>query len=159
VSILGLDPSTKSTGWGLLTNEGELIAFGYLAPVNCPTNQKKLANIYDGVRTLIELYHPTEVVCENQFLGKRVETIKTLSQLRGVIMLACEQENIEIIYYWPASIKKAVTGKGNASKAEMIKAICERFKLDDINDDTADALGVAYTHSTSPGRVGPSKKK
>jgi len=144
--VLGIDPSTACTGWGIINDDGELVAHGYIKTKRSMSNQEKITCMYDGIKQVLEQYNLTEVACENQYLGPRKETIKTLSQVRGVIMLACQQHGIEIKYYWPSTIKLKAAGKGNATKEEVISVISDRFNLMDINDNVADAIAIAYCH-------------
>lgn len=145
--IIGFDPSTKGTGWAVLNESGELIDYGALRPPkSCKTVQEKLLYLYNEIYLKIEKWKPNEAISEDQFGGNNIKTLKTLSQLRGVIMLACEQHSIEMQYYWPTTVKLANTGSGKGKKADMIRAICQRYGLEGIDDDTADAIGVAYTH-------------
>lgn len=152
--ILGLDPSTKGTGWGIITDDGTLCAYGAIRPPSyCDTNQKKLLYIHNEIVEIINTYEPDEIASENQFKGKNAKTYKVLSQLMGSIMLASAKADIEIVYYWPTTIKVVTQGSGKASKKEMVNAICTRFNIEGIDDDTADAIGVAYTHFIKRGAI------
>lgn len=146
--ILGLDPSTKGTGWAVMSDEGKLIASGAIRPPKaCKTVQSKLQYVYYEINKILDEYKPTDIVSEDQYLGKNANTLKTLSQLRGVIMLACEEHNLNLVFYWPNTIKLVTTGSGKANKEAMVKTVCEMFDLSDLtDDDTADAIGAAYTH-------------
>lgn len=143
LKILGIDASTKDTGWSIL--EGEvLVAYGSIMPKKGELSEK-LLYLYEELRKVIKKHNPDIVACEDQYLGKNVNTIKTLSQLKGVISLLCQQNKLFIKYYYPSTIKKAVTNNSNASKQEIINTINDMYNTDIQNDNIADAIAIAYT--------------
>lgn len=162
MGILGIDPSTVATGWFYVYDDGD-IAYGVLSPPSsCKTNQEKFLYIYNEFNNLISALKPTDVACENQYKGPRIETLKTLSQLRGVLMLACEQAGITMHYYWPSTVKLQCTGNGKATKQQMVDTVCEMYNITNITGDMADAAAVALAHhnaTCAPRHVGVKKNK
>ena len=156
--IMGFDPSTECTGWAVLDGE-EIVACGAISPPKNLKNAYKYKYVYDAVKTLLNMYNPEIVICEDQFLGLRKATLKVLSQLRGVIMLACAQDGIKEISYYPSTIKLAAAGKGNANKAEVIAAVNTKFNVEIKNDNIADAVAIAYTHHIKTSQLTNQTKK
>lgn len=158
--IMAFDPSTTCTGWAVMNKDREIIACGAITPPSKLKNGQKYEYIYDAMKTLINMYNPEAIACEDQFLGLRKATLKVLSQLRGVIMLLCTQNNLEMYYYWPSTIKLVMSGKGNATKDEMIEAVNRKFDVEIKNDNIADAIAIAHTHyEKTPELTNQPKKK
>lgn len=140
--ILGIDPSTVSTGWAVI--DGHVIACGAIQP-RTKILSKKYLRIYDNICQIIKQYQPDVICCEDQFVYKNVKTLKVLSRLVGVIILSGIQNDIDIIFYSPTNVKRAFTGSAKASKQTMID---KAQTLTDIklNSDMADAIAVAYAY-------------
>jgi len=141
--ILGIDASTHDTGWGVLDDDN-LIGYGSIVPPDTDLPEK-LLYVYDELKRVIVEYNPDIVACEDQYLGKNTNTVKTLSQLKGVINLLCQQHGLFIKYYYPTTIKKAATGDGKADKKMIIDAINKRYSTDIQNDNITDAIAIAFT--------------
>ena len=152
MAIFGVDPSLASSGIAWMEN-GELCGIHKITTPAKDPLPKRLKTIYDEFCELLDLYKPAVVVMEDQFSGKNAKTYAKLSQVRGVMVLAVEQKGIHLKVFTPTQIKRTVTGKGNASKEDMILAIKSLYPdfdeyLKSINgkiDDVADAIGIAHT--------------
>lgn len=150
--VLGIDPGIGTMGYGLIREDeaGKLstIAYGVIStPPNTPV-PGRLQSIYRSVRDLYAQYHPTTAAIEKLLFGKNVTTAMNVGQARGVTILALADSGLLITEYTPASIKEAVAGYGNASKAQMQDMVRLLLGLNEIPrpDDAADALAVAITH-------------
>lgn len=153
--VLGVDPGTATTGYGLVRvlENGELQAVTY-GVITTPKNtnpEERLLSIYSEIVELISLHSPDTAAVEKLFFSRNVTTALAVGQARGVILLALAQQKIYLSEYTPMEIKQAIAGYGGADKSQvqlMVKAILD---LDDIPrpDDAADALAVAICHSTS----------
>lgn len=150
--VLGIDPGTATTGYGLVRQRQggtlEQLAHGViLTPANMPMPER-LAKLYTELQELILLHRPAEAAVEKLFFQKNVKTALSVGQARGVVLLALAQSGLSIGEYTPNEIKQAVTGYGSAGKSqvqEMVKMLLglpERPKP----DDAADALAVAICH-------------
>ena len=163
--ILGLDLSSVNSGYcimGLRPSEGgdlisqynallgscqiELISYGNIIPNKKFNHAAKLQFIYEYVKGLIERFHIEVVVIEDQHLRMNVDTLKLLSKIGGVAMLAAQQAGCQIYLYPAPTIKKTFTGSGKAKKEEMIATVSEKFNVENIDDNVADSIGVAYTY-------------
>lgn len=149
--VLGIDPGTATTGYGLVRElpDGELkaVAYGVIkTPAHTPMPDR-LCQIYNAVTALIAQHRPDAAAIETMYFGKNVTTAITVAQARGVILLALAEARLPIREYKPAEIKQAIAGYGDADKVQMQEMIRQLLDLDEIPkpDDAADGLGVAIT--------------
>jgi len=152
VIVLGIDPGTASTGYGVVQGE----PFGSLSLVECGVIRthardplpSRLREIYDDVIALIERHRPDAMSIEDVFYAKNVRTTVVLGHARGVILLAAEQAGIAIHEYPPAEIKKAVVGSGGASKEQVQFMVMRllRLKTAPQPSDAADGTAAALAH-------------
>ncbi len=150
--ILGLDPGTATTGYGIVdVVEGELrmVAYGVIAtPAGDPAEQR-LQSIYAQLNDLLARHRPQRAAVEQLFFGKNITTAIAVGQARGVLLLALAQAAIPVSEYSPPKVKEAVTGYGKAEKAQMQLMVRHLLDLAETPqpDDAADALAVAITHA------------
>lgn len=149
--VLGIDPGTATTGYGLVREheDGTLqaVAYGVIRTLPRTPMADRLRQLYDEVTALIAEHHPDAAAIETLYFGKNVTTAITVAQGRGVILLALAEANLPIREYKPAEIKQAIAGYGNADKNQVQEMIRQLLDLDEIPrpDDAADGLGVAIT--------------
>lgn len=154
IRILGLDPGTAVTGWGVIDyagNSSRLVAHGTIVTSARQPGHERLSDIYQGVRDVIDHYQPREAAIEELFGGVNLKTALAVGQARGVIVLACAQRSIIAADYTPLRIKQAVVGYGRAGKVQvqqMVKALLGLSKVPKP-DHAADALAVAICHAHS----------
>ena len=154
--ILGIDPGTGITGWGiiekqetqLLANKIKVIAYGVIrtsAGLDMPI---RLKDLYDELSDLIEKFSPTEVAIEDLFFFKNQKTVIKVGQARGVAIIAAVNKDLPVFDYTPLQVKQAVTSYGRASKSQIQKMVKVILNLQEIPkpDDAADALAVAICH-------------
>lgn len=149
--VLGLDPGTATTGYGVIdVHEGQmtLVTYGVITTRARRPMPERLAKLYDGLRALLAEQAPDTVGVEEVFFGRNVTTGITVSQARGVILLALAQAGLSIGEYSPPKVKSTIAGYGNADKAQMQLMVRHQLGLDETPrpDDAADALAVAITH-------------
>ena len=149
--ILGLDPGTASTGYGIIDSiDGRLsvVDFGVIKTPAKTDPSKRLQTIYNELNKLIEQYRPDTAGIEELFFGRNITTAISVGQARGVLLLALANANIPIGEYSPPKIKDAVAGYGNADKAQMQLMVRNLLDLEETPrpDDAADGLAVAITH-------------
>jgi crossover junction endodeoxyribonuclease RuvC len=149
--VLGIDPGTATTGYGLVRElpDGELraVAYGVIkTPAHTPMPDR-LHQIHTEITALIAQHRPDAAAVETMYFGKNVTTAITVAQARGVILLALAEAGLTIREYKPAEIKQAIAGYGDADKVQMQEMIRQLLDLDEIPrpDDAADGLGVAIT--------------
>ena len=149
--ILGLDPGTATTGYGIIdVIDGEATAVTY-GVITTPSKDKmpsRLQTIYQELNQLIIDYQPDAAAVEEVFFGRNVTTAITVGQARGVLLLALANAGLPISEYSPPKIKDAVTGYGKADKAQVQMMIRNLLDLEETPrpDDAADGLAVALTH-------------
>lgn len=153
--VLGIDPGTAATGYGVVAGE----PFGSLSLIECGVIRTtardplpvRLREIYDDVCELITRHHPDALSIEDVFYARNVRTTVVLGHARGVILLAAEQAHIEIHEYPPAEIKKAVVGTGAATKEQVQFMVTRLLRLKSVPQpaDAADGAAAALAHIMS----------
>lgn len=153
--ILGIDPGSRITGFGLVKKSGnrnvhvENGSF-YLKDETAYTD--RLVTLHNEITKIISTFKPDAVVVENIFYHKNPKSIQKLGEVRGVILLTAALLNITIAEYTPLEIKKAVTGYGNATKEQMQYMVRMLLNLPDLAEENAsDALGIALCHANTQG--------
>jgi len=154
--IMGLDPGTASTGYGVIEVAGNRlrsVAYGVIeTPAGLPL-EARLEDIFTQVRALLEQHRPSATAVESLFFNANVRTAFAVGQARGVTLLACSMVGCEVFEYTPQQIKQAVVGYGKASKdqiMEMVKVLLA-LRQPPRPDHAADALGVAICHANTCG--------
>ncbi len=150
--VLGIDPGTATTGFGLVrqTKDGRLQAVGHgaiLTPADLPMPER-LTQLYDQLQEIILLHRPDSSAVEKLFFQRNVKTALSVGQGRGVVLLALAQAGVPVGEYTPNEIKQAVTGYGSAGKRQMQEMVRMLLELEEPPkpDDAADALAVAICH-------------
>lgn len=149
--ILGIDPGTALTGWGVVEGDGQaltMVACGVVTtPAGMPLPQR-LQIIYRELTEVIEQWQPEGSAIEELFFGKNAKTALTVGHGRGAALLALANAGLPITEYKPLEVKQAITGHGGADKGQMQQMVRLLLNLTDIPrpDDAADALAVAICH-------------
>ena len=149
--ILGIDPGTAITGWGVVEGDGQtltMVACGVVTtPAGMPLPQR-LQIIYRELTEVIAQWQPEGSAIEELFFGKNVTTALTVGHGRGAALLALANAELPISEYKPLEVKQAITGHGGADKSQMQQMVRLLLNLTDIPrpDDAADALAVAICH-------------
>lgn len=150
--IIGLDPGTATTGYGIVdAEEGELRVVGY-GVISTPSGEAaeiRLQSIFRQIGALIAQFKPERAAVEQLFFGRNITTAIAVGQARGVLLLALANAGIPVSEYSPPKIKEAITGYGKAEKAQIQLMVRHLLNLDETPqpDDAADALAVAITHA------------
>lgn len=150
--ILGLDPGTATTGYGIIdVTEGDLrlVAYGAIITQAGEPPELRLQSIFRRLNDLIAEYQPERAAVEQLFFGRNVTTAIAVGQARGVLLLALADAAIPVSEYSPPKVKEAITGYGKAEKAQIQLMVCHLLDLDETPrpDDAADALALAITHA------------
>lgn len=150
--ILGIDPGSRVTGFGVIHTRMGSKEFGYISSgcirtTSETTMTRRLGLIYKGICEIIETHRPDEVAIEQVFLKHNVLSALKLGHARGAAMVSCAQFNLNVAEYSPRSVKQAVVGFGGAEKSQVQKMIMELLKLNrQPPSDAADALAIAVCH-------------
>jgi len=152
MAVIGIDPGTALTGYGILAEEhdGNLktIDYGVIETSKKEQTPARLLKINNDLEKIISLHSIRSAAVERLFFQKNVKTALSVGQARGVILLTLAKFEIEIFEYNPVEIKQAITGYGQASKSQMQEMVKILLNLEKIPkpDDAADALAVAICH-------------
>jgi crossover junction endodeoxyribonuclease RuvC len=149
--VLGIDPGTATTGYGVVEEvNGDLkpLVFGV---IRTPADQPlpvRLQLIYQALKELAAEWVPTAAAVEELFFSRNVRTAMSVGQARGVTLLALADIGLDVAEYTPLAVKQAVTGYGNADKAQVQEMVRLLLGLAEAPrpDDAADALAVAICH-------------
>jgi crossover junction endodeoxyribonuclease RuvC len=150
--IIGIDPGTGILGFGVIeTAKGKarIVDAGVIRTPVKEDDAIRLETIFDELSEIIAELHPEVMSIEKLFFAQNVTTAMTVSQARGVVLLAARQASLEIFEYTPLQIKQALTGYGRAEKKQIQEMVKVILQLDQIPkpDDCADALAAAITHA------------
>lgn len=151
-TILGIDPGGEVTGFGVVLRQGNttrMIACGASRARKGESLAEKLSRVFSSVQEIIEKYRPEVLAVEDIFYGRNAKSLKSIGQVRGVIILAGALAGVSIYEYSPREVKKAVVGRGDASKEQVQKMIQALLGLESAPKphDAADALAIALCHS------------
>ncbi len=149
--ILGIDPGLSTTGYGVIETQGKnkikALGWGVIKTDKDKIFSKRLFEINQNVKEIIDKYQPDKAAIEKLFFAKNAKTAMKVGEARGVVTLAIETKDIPIFEYTPLEIKQAVVGYGNATKNQVQEMVKQFLKLDNIPKpvDAADALAAAIT--------------
>ena len=159
IRILGIDPGYAIVGYGLLDYDNmsfRVVNYGAITTAAGLPFEKRLAEIYDDMCSILDMFHPDCVSMEKLYFNTNITTGIDVAQARGVTVLSCAQRGIPIYEYTPLQVKAAVTGYGRAGKRQMQEMTRSILRLKAIPkpDDAADALAIAVCHGrTSSSRL------
>jgi crossover junction endodeoxyribonuclease RuvC len=148
VIVLGIDPGTANTGYGVVSGTGSRLRgleHGVVTTAPGTPLERRLCDIYDRVGGLIDRHHPDSVAIEELYFGANVRTAFAVGQARGVVLLAAGQRGVPARSYTPQAVKSAVCGSGRAEKAQVGRMVARLLGLAAVPtpDHAADALAVA----------------
>lgn len=162
--ILGIDPGTAITGYGLVSYEGnhlKKVTFGAIRTGPELSLANRLHHIFLETLRIIGEYRPDAIAIEELFFNKNVRTALAVGHARGVILLAAANSGYEVAEYTPLQVKLAVTGYGRAEKMQIQEMVRVLLCLTEIPkpDDAADALAIAicHAHSCKIGNLGTAR--
>lgn len=149
--ILGIDPGTNITGYGVIKAAGqvpELITIGSIDLSKFGDHYLKLKHIFDRTIGIIDEYHPDELAIEAPFYGKNVQSMLKLGRAQGAAIAAALSRSMPIFEYAPRKIKMSITGQGAASKEQVASMLMKilKFKKTEIKLDATDGLAAALCH-------------
>lgn len=150
--VLGIDPGTAVTGYGVVRGDGagraSLIECGVIRTRARDPLASRLREIHEGVTELIARHHPDALSVEDVFYARNVRTTVVLGHARGVILLAGAQAGLEVHEFPPAEIKKAVVGTGAATKEQVQFMLTRLLRLGAVPSpsDAADGVAAALTY-------------
>lgn len=150
LKIMGIDPGTVVTGWGVIAVTGNQlahVAHGTISTTGTHDQGARLRCIYEGIRNVLERHNPDGVSLERVFFARNAQSALKLGQARGVALLAACQNGVSVHEYAASEIKLAVVGYGQATKEQVQRMIASLLSLPErIAVDAADALAAAICH-------------
>ena len=149
--VLGVDPGTLATGYGVLEGSGgscRILEYGVILNKSNRGMALRLKEIHTRLTSVIERLHPDELAIETAFYGKNVQSALKLGHARGVSILTAVMHEIPTTEYSPREVKKAVVGNGAASKEQVQAMVARLLRLKNLprQFDISDALAVALCH-------------
>ena len=151
--IIGVDPGTRITGIGIIQHENnrcKVLYYGTIKPPPKAPLEKKYYAIFTALDHLLLKFKPQFLAVETQFVNKNVQSAIKLGMARGACLIAAAKHDVSVKEYAPTLAKKAVVGKGHASKLQVQKMVKILLNLDAlICEDTSDALALALCHAHS----------
>lgn len=148
--ILGIDPGTNITGYGIINSEKDKLTYIHHEVIKTGLKNlytTKLSLIHKNTERLIDLYKPDVIALESVFFSVNAGTAIKLGQARGAALSACSGDNRIIYEYSPRRVKLIITGNGAADKGELQKFVKRKLRIRrKLEIDASDALGVALCH-------------
>jgi crossover junction endodeoxyribonuclease RuvC len=146
--ILGVDPGSVRTGYGVIDTDGRrhaLVDRGVIAPPPRRELPERLRLIHDGITGLISRHHPEALAVEDIFHAVNARSALVLGHVRGVVLLAGAEHGLAVHAFSPAAVKVQITGYGRAEKGQVALMVSRLLCLaeDSTAGDAADALAVA----------------
>jgi len=148
--VLGIDPGTHRTGFGVLESDGpsyKLVICGTIRAKSSDPIAKRLLHIFESLQRNIQSYKPDVMALESLFFAKDVQAVERIGEARACAMLAASKEGIPVIEYAPTAVKRSVTGNGRAAKEQvqfMVKRLLNLKEAPAL--DASDALALAMCH-------------
>ncbi len=159
MNILGVDPSLRSTGFGVVAvsgNEFRPVAHGEIKNPASLLPSRCLVRIGDTIAELIAQHQPQVMAIEGLVYVQNTRIAFTLGQVRGVIIAAAARQGLEIYEYAPRKVKQNITGRGAAGKTQVAQMIKAQLGLSTLpSPDAADALAIALCHAHSSRGIAP----
>ena len=150
--VIGIDPGFARLGYGVIevVKEGNRpVCYGCIETSGKALSpSQRLLKIYTEVEVLLDTYQPGYLSLEKLFFQKNISSAMSVSEVRGIVLLAAGQRNIPVTEYTPNQVKQAITGSGRADKRQVQEMIKRLLQLEEIPrpDDAADALSIALCH-------------
>ncbi|MGB4246830.1 MAG: crossover junction endodeoxyribonuclease RuvC [Pseudohongiellaceae bacterium] len=150
--ILGIDPGSRLTGYGIVNAVGNRLEYVTCGSIRLPDidHPQRLKQIFTSLCSIIEQFSPQECAIEEVFLGKSVSSALKLGQARGAAMVACLHHDLAVAEYSPRKVKQALVGNGNADKIQVQHMVKVLLSVSgDVQEDAADALAIAICHANT----------
>lgn len=152
--ILGIDPGTATTGFGVVEKLGNKVSYvecGVILTEKTAEMPDRLLMIYTQLNRLLDLHEPDVIATEQLFFSNNVTTALQVGRTVGIVLLTAAQRGIPWIEYRPMEVKMAVVGYGSADKKQVQYMVKQLLNLDKVPkpDDAADALAIAICHAHS----------
>ncbi|MFW5966997.1 MAG: crossover junction endodeoxyribonuclease RuvC [Persicimonas sp.] len=153
--ILGIDPGSRYTGYGLVEKAGRdvvYVASGRINAAKAGELSERLPVIYSGICEIVDEFEPDEAAVESVFFAQNAMSSLKLGHARGVALLSLQLADVPLFEYPPATVKQAAAGHGRATKDEVARMVKMTLGLEgELAEDASDALAVAICHAQAAG--------
>ncbi len=151
IVVLGIDPGSRITGYGVIqeiSGQAGLLVAGTVRTTSVKDMGLRLAKIYNGIADIIGRYSPLEAAVENVFVAHNTKSALILGQARGAAIAACSVQGLPVMAYAPTAVKKTLVGAGRAAKSQVAWMVAHSLgqKNPGWAEDASDALAVALCH-------------
>ncbi|ACN98432.1 crossover junction endodeoxyribonuclease RuvC [Sulfurihydrogenibium azorense] len=147
MKIISLDPSTSKTGYAVAEVYEDKISLIEYGSILLKGKKNTLKLLFETLQDKINQHSIEAVILETPFYSINAQTLIKLGEVRGVILLLAQINNLKVFQYTPAEVKIAATGYGRSSKEEVINMVNRIFNLDIQDSDIADSLAILYCHT------------
>ncbi len=148
MQILGLDPGSSQTGYGVIDAENRVHGYGVLSLKG--DHMQRIQTIYHEVTRLVKQFQPKTCAIEMPVYGSNPQAMLKLGRAQASAMLAILNQGLSVVQYTPKMVKRAMTGNGNASKEQVAYMVANLLKFEGLKEgiphDASDALAVAFCH-------------
>jgi len=150
--ILGVDPGSNCTGYGLVRGTGDdvhYVSSGTIAAARATSRHERLREIFSGIERVIREYQPTHFAIEDVFYSKNPRSALVLGEARGAAILAAAMAGIPVFEYSAREVKQSVTGNGAADKSQVSYMMGKILGLSELPEraDESDAIAIAMCHA------------
>jgi len=150
--VLGLDPGSRHTGWGVIERSGatlRALAWGRLSPRADLELGQRLGEIVAGLERVLAEHRPARVAVERVFHGVNTRSLIVLAEARGALIATIARAGLELVELSPTAVKSAATGSGRADKTQVARMVAIQLgvAVDQLPSDTTDALAIAIAGS------------
>lgn len=155
MKILGVDPGTIKTGWGIVEYEGGEFPWCMWGTASAPQEWRRplrLYTIFQELTRVVEEWEPDVIAVETPFVGRNPQTAIAIGQALAVVLLVAEAHHTRLSYYSPAEVKRAATSYGRSDKGQVGRFVMAMLGIDlaktgRVDDNATDALAVAICHA------------
>lgn len=148
--VLGVDPGSLNTGYGLVKKEHNRLIYVGGGKISLPSSlpfSERIHDIFQSLVHIIDTYQPDEMSIEDIFFAKNVKSALKIGHVRGAALVAATQRDLKVFEYTPLQIKQSVVGYGRATKEQVRAMVKLILQLDiSLSFDTSDALAIAICH-------------
>ena len=148
--VLGVDPGSLHTGYGLVKKEHNRLIYVGGGKISLPSSlpfSERIHDIFQSLVHIIDTYQPNEMSIEDIFFAKNVKSALKIGHVRGAALVAATQRDLKVFEYTPLQVKQSVVGYGRATKEQVRAMVKLILQLDiSLSFDTSDALAIAICH-------------
>lgn len=147
--IVGVDPGLGATAFAVIEDRGSKWVFVKGGEIQDEGGNlaERLVAYFNAFASFLDQCEPDVVVMEGLFVGKNSKTALLQAHLRGVLLFCCAQKGVQVVEYSPAEVKRAITGKGNATKEQVGYMVSQVFGVEKLPTHLSDALACAWCHT------------